>query len=66
MISRIRTFFYPQVNIRPPFIVVQKRKKESILPYPDSGSVRQSLYLLQKIFPIRHVKIRMAIVPVHV
>lgn len=31
----------------------KKRKGEYFGPYPDSGSVRQSLYLLQKIFPIR-------------
>ncbi len=31
----------------------KKRKGEYFGPYPDSGSVRQSLYLLQKIFPVR-------------
>ncbi len=29
------------------------RKGEYFGPYPDTGSVRQSLYLLQKIFPVR-------------
>ncbi|MEL6116609.1 excinuclease ABC subunit UvrC [Photobacterium sp. SP02] len=31
----------------------KKRKGEYFGPYPDSGAVRQSLHLLQKIFPIR-------------
>ncbi len=31
----------------------KSRKGEYFGPYPDSGSVRQSLYLLQKIFPVR-------------
>jgi len=32
---------------------VKKRKGEYFGPYPDSGAVRESLHLLQKIFPIR-------------
>ncbi|MCW8327642.1 excinuclease ABC subunit UvrC [Photobacterium sp. SDRW27] len=31
----------------------KKRKGEYFGPYPDSGAVRESLHLLQKIFPIR-------------
>lgn len=31
----------------------KKRKGEYFGPFPNSGAVRQSLYLLQKIFPIR-------------
>ncbi len=31
----------------------KNRKGEYFGPYPDSGSVRQSMYLLQKIFPVR-------------
>ncbi|UTM58524.1 excinuclease ABC subunit UvrC [Photobacterium sp. CCB-ST2H9] len=31
----------------------KKRKGEYFGPYPDSGAVRQSLHLLQKVFPIR-------------
>ncbi|WP_275041002.1 MULTISPECIES: excinuclease ABC subunit UvrC [Grimontia] len=31
----------------------KKRKGEYFGPFPDAGAVRQSLYLLQKIFPIR-------------
>ncbi|KLV01126.1 excinuclease ABC subunit C [Photobacterium aphoticum] len=32
---------------------VKKRKGEYFGPYPDGGAVRESLHLLQKIFPIR-------------
>ncbi len=32
---------------------VKKRKGEYFGPYPDSGAVRESLHLLQKIFPVR-------------
>lgn len=32
---------------------VKKRQGEYFGPFPDSGAVRQSLYLLQKIFPVR-------------
>ncbi|WP_299018123.1 excinuclease ABC subunit UvrC [uncultured Photobacterium sp.] len=31
----------------------KKRKGEYFGPYPDSGAVRESLHLLQKIFPVR-------------
>lgn len=31
----------------------KKRKGEYFGPFPDAGAVRQSLYLLQKIFPVR-------------
>ncbi|RXJ72434.1 excinuclease ABC subunit C [Veronia nyctiphanis] len=31
----------------------KRRKGEYFGPFPDAGSVRQSLYLLQKIFPVR-------------
>lgn len=31
----------------------KKRKGEYFGPFPDAGAIRQSLYLLQKIFPIR-------------
>lgn len=32
---------------------VKKRKGEYFGPYPDSGAVRETLHLLQKIFPVR-------------
>src|SRR5690606_29719334 len=31
----------------------KKRKGEYFGPYPDSGAVRESLHLIQKIFPVR-------------
>ncbi|WP_428455361.1 excinuclease ABC subunit UvrC [Photobacterium kasasachensis] len=49
-------YIFLSANAHPRLMIhrgAKKRKGEYFGPYPDSGAVRESLHLLQKIFPVR-------------